>query len=312
MVAPMTYLKAAPARLRTPVFATYRGESTFDLPRGLAALRTEKKWQWFSAFFDDVVVGGAVVDLRYAAKVFVWVFNRHTGAFEYEQSRTLLPGTVKVGDDALRHEIAQANGVQITRPRISGHWEVRINWPGLDLDVNLEAGPDPFTAVCPVAGHPERYNVTRKQIGLQARGGMRLGGHFQDLGHGHGLLDHSHGLLARTTTWKWAMGGLSGKDGLGFNAIQGFNDDRENCLWLGEELIFFDRTEIRQGESNWSVKSSCGRVDLEMEVEGVREEDVNLKLVKSVYRQPLGVWRGKLLGEDVEFAGVAEDHLAKW
>jgi len=303
-------LPDAPKAHSKGAFGTWRGESRWEFSRSWEFLKTEKKWQWFGAFFQNYVIGGALVDLRYATKAFVWVFDRTTQSFVYEASRTLPARLVRVADDTFTRDIAKSSGFSIERPS-TNLWEIRIDWEHVNIDINLVSNLAPFTAHCPVDGSSSLHNTTRKEVGLTARGGLRISGVFHELGLGYGLLDHSHGFMARETSWLWAMGG-DAEQRLGFNAIQGFNADLENCIWTEGEIYAFDRATVEVGEAFCAVKSNCGALDLRMDIEGIRREDVDLKLVRSVYKQPLGVWNGTLLGQTVALPGVAEDHFARW
>lgn len=309
----MKTLTAAPERLRVATFGTYRGEARWAFPRRLQNISTEKKWQWFGAFFDRYAIGGAIVDLTYASKVFVWVFDRKNSNFVISHEKTLPPFAVQVANDALAPTVASSPGFEIRRPDMAKQWIVRIDLPQLKLDLFLESVLDPLLAVCPVEGRPERHNVTRKEVGLRARGELVLKGSKVALSQGFALLDHSHGLMARTTSWKWAMGGgRVDETPVGFNAIQDFNDDLENAAWLGDTLVHTSPALILQEKDHWRVQTSCGSVNLTLDIEGIRAEDINLKLIQSTYRQPLGIWRGTILGASVAIPGVAEDHLARW
>ncbi len=309
----MKTLTAAPERLRTATFGTYRGEAIWAFPKRLTSLTQEKKWQWFGAFFERYAIGGAIVDLTYAGKVFIWVFDRKTKTFVHSYSKTLSSFQVSVANDALASTVASTKGFEIRRPDMATQWIVRIDLPQLKLDLFLESTLDPMLAVCPVADHPERHNVTRKQVALRAHGELVLKGSKSTLTKGFAMLDHSHGLMARTTSWKWAMGGGVVNDtAVGFNAIQDFNDDLENAAWHGDTLVHTASALILKEKDHWRVQTSCGAVDLTLDIEGTRTEDINLKLIQSTYQQPLGIWRGKILGHSVAIPGVAEDHLAKW
>lgn len=295
----------APTVFRHKRFQTFAGEGQWGFVRSPLERIRSKKWQWFGAFDERTAIGGAVVDIAYASKVFLWVFDREEHHWLLETTKTLGPGMVSVADDALPGIVARGAGLHIQRT--ADLWRITGEVDGLVLDLALTATCLPMTAVCPT---PAGWNVTRKQAGLKATG--TLSGLISRDIDGHGLLDHSHGVMARDTSWLWAMGGGILPDGrrAGFNAISGFNADLENAVWLDEDVFHFQKAEISTGTS-WRVFAP-GVLDLELTVEDIRREDLDLKLVASRYEQPLGVWKGQLAGFDVAFSGVAENHSARW
>lgn len=297
----------APAILEDLRFQTFAGEGSWGFKPGLASLIRRKKWNWFGAFDPHLAVGGAIVDVSYASKVFLWVYDRAEGVWLLDTTRTLGPAMVSVGDDALGSRVARGGGLEIRRE--GGTWQVKGRVDGLDLELTFSSQTPSMTAVCPT---PVGWNVTRKQVALEVTGG--ISGRAVRSIDGWGLLDHSHGLMARRTSWLWAMGGGRLADGrpIGFNAISGFNDDLENAVWLGDEVFAFDRTTFhRDDQGMWRVEAP-GVLDLVLDVEAIRAEDLDLKVVGSRYQQPLGVWRGTIAGQTVAVSGVAEDHSARW
>lgn len=303
----MHKLPDVPSALRRPhfEFGTYRGEAPWHIRVGrMASLMREKKWQWFCAFDDEVAIGGAIVSAGYAGKTFVWVFDRASQTMLVDESKTLLPFQVAVANDASHREIAEARGMwSIEREGVQ--WRAVGTLGSIAFEISIdERDRTPMTAVCPTT--EGRFNVTRKSVSASASGSIRVGSKRFEL-DGHALLDHSHGLMDRQTSWLWAIG--SGER-YGFNFIDGFNDGLESVVWTPEGIRHVP--EISIDPSTWTVTDPSGDVRLELEVEGVRSEDVNLGLVTSRYTQPLGIWHGELFGEEIEAFGVAEDHLAKW
>ena len=109
-------------------------------------------------------------------------------------------------------------------------------------DMGITQNNPPITAICEVPGN--RTNITLKQAGLAASGWVEVRGkrhHFEP--DALGFLDYTHGLMAHHTSWWWAIGAgisASGKR-LAFNLVDGFNQGRENVLWIdGEAVGFFD------------------------------------------------------------------------
>ncbi len=308
-------LASCPEVINDPLnqLGTYSGEGRWGVEMGLLErAKREKKWQWFGVFDDHWALAGAIVRTGYAGKSFVWLFDRKKGELVFDETLTTARTLVSVADAPLQTDIASLTGLKsswsITRS--DNRFGVSGSFSGLNFDVVLSETLAPFTAICPNKGG---FNITRKNVALAAQGRFwgEFEGSFQDA---QGMMDHSHGSMDRKTSWKWAIGsGAVGDTTAGFNLIEGFNDDLENVVWIGDKQVFVSPCHFEQGEKQWSVRSEDGEVDLTLDIEGVRAEDLNLGLVSSRYSQPLGTWRGQLLGEEIStMVGVAEDHHAVW
>lgn len=304
----------APAALERPSdsdFGAWAGEFPWriELSR-LERVVYEKKWQWFSAFSTDVALGAAVVQTGYAGSAFVWVFDRKRRVMLADENRTLLPGMTHVGDDAIGRRIAESRS-QVRMEREGSLWSMAGTLGEIRFDLTLDEGCYPaLSAVCRTRSG--RFNVTRKSVGATVKGSIRVGTHHFDLRQGRGMLDHTHGLMDRKTSWKWAIGsGPEGAKVRGFNLINTFNEGRESAVWTDEGVQPLGVVDIRRSDSVW--KATNRHVDLELIVEGTRCEDLNLGVVASNYVQPLGVWRGRILDHTIDdYWGVAEDHHALW
>lgn len=312
-----------------PLYGTYQGVcSTTSLDQVAARaqlgrarqLFARKRWQWFGAFGQEVAVGGALVDLGYAAQVFCWVFDRSSGVMLADVSHTLPSSSMFVTQATTSGVLARcklfSSSLQITRHGHVTHVSGKLR--EIELALNLDDGPTtPMTAICPLPGG--RTNLTQKQAGLRASGWVRVDGQQLELGdEGVGLLDYSHGLLERSTSWLWGIGAGVREDGarVGFNFIEGFNAGFENVVWIdgeprGVREVSFSFDE-RDPAKPWTITDSAGLIDLCLTPEGVRIEDIDLGLAASNYEQPLGRWTGRIGDASISALGVAERHFAKW
>jgi len=300
--------------------------------RGVGRFRravSEKRWQWFSAFDENLAVGGAVVDAGFFGNVFVWVFDRAAGEMVVDADVLVPSSLVSVSSEPERGTIARISlpgrKLRVVRDAgTEGDYEgddsrsrlgIEGRFKGIDLDLTFETdGNTPVTAVCPVEGREGGVNVTQKETCATVKGEVSAGGedHAVD---GVGNLDYSHGLLARETRWSWAIGSGTTEDGgarVGFNLVSGFNDGLENAVWVDGEPEAVGAASFETGEGGWRIRTDCGTVDVRLAVEGVREENKNVGVVVSRYSQPVGRWTGTVAGYDFEGAGVAEEHLARW
>lgn len=305
-----------------PVFGTYRGvletTSLESHERGVGRLRmllSEKHWQWFAAADDSIAVGGAVVDAGLAGTVFCWVADRQTGelldvsrlrpSFAFTLSKTPTSGLVAQ---------YRFGGERLAVTRDGASLSIRGELGEIAFDLEFEAPLEAaVTAVCPVPeGPPGAVNVTQKELAVAVSGAIVANGNRHDL-EGVGLLDHSHGLLARETYWRWAMGVGRGDEPVGFTLVSGFNDGLENVVWIDGEprAVGPARVEPPAGRGPW--RATAEEVDVSLEAEAERRAGRDLGVVASQYRQPLGTWSGGIGGRDLEDVfGVAEVHRARW
>ncbi len=195
-----------------------------------------------------------------------------------------------------------------------GTWTVSVDVPGLRLNAELEPGPGAAT-ICAIARVPGGLaNCTHKTHGLRVRGAATADGHTFELAGAIGALDHTSGLMARNTSWRWASGT---SDSAAINLVEGFQEPLENAIWRAGEIFALPPVHFVRDEGDpsapWQITSADGSVDLVFHPEGIRSQDKNLGIAVSRWVQPIGTYRGKVLGQDVgELTGVIEDHVARW
>jgi Protein of unknown function (DUF2804) len=157
---------------------------------------------------------------------------------------------------------------------------------------------------------------TRKQVGVRARGRLRL-----DRGRAHeidalAVIDDTAGYHARRTEWFWSAG--VGRDergrALGWNLVAGVNDPEmgsERAVWL--EGIPSEARPVRFAPDLSEILAGDGSV-LKFVAEAERRRSENLLLVRSDYRAPFGTFHGSLPGglQLAHGIGVVEHHRAKW
>ena len=317
-----------PIRNGIPAFGTYAGRcETTDLAlreRGVSRIReyvSEKRWQWFAAFDNQVAVGGALVDAGFFGTAFLWVFDRDAGDMLVDADVVVPSPLLSVTNRPTTSLIARISlpGYRLQMTGKNGQFLVEGRFAGVDL--TLEFAVDDrraITAVCPVPERAGGVNVTQKEPGIEVSGTITAGDDAERVNSldGVGFLDYSHGLLGRETVWEWAFASGTAADGtpVAFNLVDGFNDGKENAVWIGEDVFPVDEATISCGTHGdiWEITTACGQVAAELTVEGSRRKDVDVTLVRSCYQQPLGCWRGTVAGRDASGVGVAEKHVTRW
>lgn len=279
-----------------------------------------KRWQYAGISHPRFFVGMAVVDAGWIASGFCYVFDRSSRRMVAACASDGLPGLhAHVADTPLGDAHYARGPVRLGFVRHPDRLELAVSANGLRLAAHL-----PTTSLPPVlsvVAVPQGgiAHATHKTGGLALSGFFDAGGERYSLDGAVASLDHSSGLLARHTRWRWA----SAFDGhLGLNLQQGYLGEAENALWMDGRLIPVGPVSIEHGADPlepWRIRDGDGLVDLHFSPEGARHEDRNLVLASTRYVQPVGTFSGSLRagpGGTVsvirDLAGVTEDHDVRW
>jgi Protein of unknown function (DUF2804) len=339
--------------LGAPHFGSYCGAfDTVDLT-GLAGgfrpslgqkLTRRKKWHYGFVATEEVAAMWAVADLRYLASAFTMAVDLKTGIKLIDTSLVAPPSPLACVSDAPM----DGSHVRFASPR--GRFSVNGSAQGLAacvqlggllpttktklrLDCVLHAThrQTPLTVIAPVEGGI--VNVTTKLVGLEATGTLAVGTRTYSLAGAVGGFDHTHGYLARTTAWRWALvsGRLASGEAFGINLVEGFNEGRddvnENAVWSpspdassGAELTTLGRARFEFSKDPmavWRVTTTDESLEMTFKPLAVHREDKDFGWVRSSFVQPMGLWSGwvKLRGQKMPFAnapGVAENQNMRW
>jgi hypothetical protein len=284
-----------------------------------------KTWHYVGISGPRVVAAFAVIDVGWAASAFAYVFDRDKRELVADLSFTGLPGRAahvadRAGEGATSTWRGGGAELSLAWPHGGAGWVVKAHAKGLVIDALLtQAGAPPtMCAIAKIDGGIG--NCTHKTVGLGATGRVEAGGRSWDLAGATGMLDHTRGILARDTRWRWAM---ASRPGLSFNLVEGFNGPVENVAWIGGAIVPMGPArfefDARDPMRPWHVSCEGGTLDLEFLPEGRRAEDKNLLVAVSRYVQPIGTFRGVIRPgggaapiEVANLVGVTEDHVARW
>jgi hypothetical protein len=282
-----------------------------------------KTWQWVGISGPRCVLAVAIIDAGVVANAFAYVFDREEKRLLRDLSFLGVPRLqVRVADHVGEGASSWFRSVRTCfRLRHEGTaWSIEADAPGgfhVRANVDASAPARTLCAIAPILGGGVA-NCTHKTMCLPATGTVEVGGRRFDLEGHTAAFDHTSGILARDTRWRWAC--ASGPR-IGFNLVEGFNGAVENAVWLdgrilpvGEAMIDYDPTRPR---NEWRVRTACGRVDLVFTPEGGRQQNLDVGVMASLYQQPIGVFRGTVQAPDgsaipVEQVGVTEAHQARW
>jgi hypothetical protein len=345
VAAPLSIVDASGA----PRFGTFEGGvQSVDLhrltgthrPSLLKRFLTRKKWLYGFVATREVAVMFAVVDLGYSSNAFALGFDFTAGQVLADRGVLGLPAPFVDVNDApgmglrarfhhptLRLAAGRGQGdapysgtLRLGGAPILGSPTLNLSW-----ELSATGAAPPITVIATVEGGG--VNVTQKCAGLEAAGFLESGARRYTLNGGVGGLDYTQGYLARKTAWRWALvcGRLDDGTLFGINLVEGFNESRddvnENALWLGKELIPVGRARFTWNPQAviepWRVRTVDGVLDLRFKPLAVHQELRDLKMVRSQFKQPVGLWEGEIKwgGKSYTFKsapGVAEDQSVLW
>ena len=288
----------------SPAFGAYQGACERVTWDGLAGAHARgaawrflhaKRWHYVSLAGPRAVCAMAIVDAGYATTAFAYLFDREARLLRADLSWLGLPQlSARVADragDGARSTFA-AGGAVLRLERRGATWELHARAPGgFMVEATLDAGTAP-PGLCAIAAIDGGVaNCTHKISCLPARGVVGMGATRLELDGHFGAIDHTSGLLARDTRWRWAN---AAGDGLGLNLVSGFNGPIENVLWArgGVHKVGAARIDYESADGPWRVTTEDRAVELTFHPEGERRKDEDLVLAVSRYVQPFGTFRG--------------------
>jgi len=313
----------------------YHLRNTMDRKLGKFSKQLKfNQFQFVGFTSPELIVGIAIVDLKFASNCFVYAYEPETNRFEEFSFIQPLAINTKIG---LKPNNSEAffkkgqNKVRITATETPRLRTVSVSLKsGFKVDAVIDESIDfePL-AVCARAGYTG-WVYTQKATALICKGSVSwglAGENIYDLESIGALacVDWSAGYMRRETSWNW--GSLSCKlaDGrhLGFNLAAGVNETgfTENGLWLDGTLHKIDMVDFQfnryEPKQTWVLRSNDGIINLSFKPAGQRKEKMNLIVAASNFTQHFGQFYGDIIlnGETIHLDGTwgfVEDHYAKW
>ena len=185
-----------------------------------------------------------------------------------------------------------------------------------DAQIRLDLGGGTAVETASPAGARGNYIWTSKRAGIPVSGTAVIKGLSHTIEGSYGFVDDSAGYHARHTTWRWCAGIGRAQDGrrVAWNLVSGVHDSpeaSERTLWVEGEprelapvTFAADLSKVCFAEGG----------SLLFDEWCAREEETNLLVVRSSYRQPFGAFSGELPGQTrlLEGFGVMEYHDVHW
>lgn len=286
-----------------------------------------KRWEYWCAMSEDLVVAVTVASLDYAGLSQVWVLDRATG--EEVDAVAVVPlalGTSLAGTIGQGPAQARGGGVSIRLADTGEGTRIIAHTTRVDVDllVPLPPGHERLGVVVPWSD--EQFQYTLKDVARPVHGTVVVDGRRVELGDGAwATLDHGRGYWPRRIAWNWGFGAgvvdghevglqLGGRwtDGTGSTenafVVDGrLHKIREELGWQWNPEAFRDPWRVRGEHADLTFTPWHERVDR-----------TDLWLIRSQTHQCFGTWSGWVSGDDgvqqpVDgLVGSAEDVSQLW
>ena len=283
-----------------------------------------KQFQFTSVVTEDYIIGLAIADIRYVTSAFCYLYDIKSD--QLTESHWIKPLSIASTITRSPHDgVTTLAGEPIKFEIQQQQWRIRINSRNIHANLLLGHSPESLPlSMCTPTGY-SGWTYTQKHNALSVDGELNIDGKVVNLDDALASYDFSAGYMRRETSWRWAnLNTVLDQGKVGLNLAAGVNETGscENALWidgcrhlLGPVHFEFDRQNPR---AEWRIYSSDGQVNLTFTPLNKRSEKLNLWLLKSNFRQFIGLFNGTVkdsLGQDykiVQCLGLTEDHFARW
>jgi len=303
----------------------------YDLqtPMGLALPKFMRRilanqFHFIGVVGPEVIVGLAVVDLKYISSGFFYLYDRIKDSLVETTALSASPKAAKIRPTP--ESPLSTFETKTLKLHIDGT-TVSATGKGISMDIVMETAAVKPLRICTRAGY-RGWAFTQKTSPVPAKGYARAGDRTFEIESPHTkvLMDWTCGYMRRKTCWNWAASATTLPDGrsLGLNLSCGVNETSftENGFWIDGVLTKVDMVNYVFDSSDlmkpWHITSFDQKVDLTFRPKRERHERLHAGIVASRFSQLIGVFEGTLMtvsGELIELRdcpGFAEDHYAKW
>jgi hypothetical protein len=272
---------------------------------------------------NDLFIGLAVIDLKYAAKAFLYAYDRNTGQM-FEDQQLALPNVISIDSrpDACRSSF-QTQRFSATSGQ--GHFFAKTSHMILDASLDFSA-LNPFR-ICSRAGY-NGWVYTQKSTPVIVSGNIVINDkkfYFQSP-NAMAMVDWTCGYMQRETFWNWASITTTLNDDrhLGLNLSCGVNETSftENFFVIGNQMTKVDMVHFKYDKKDlykpWTIQSYDEKIHLSFSADHHRSENMNAWFVASRFSQLMGRFTGHLKTDKGEMISInncpgwAEDHFARW
>ena len=296
----------------------------FRLPKVFNSIKFNQ-FVFFGLSGPDVMAGLAVVDLKYLANAFLYVYDRKEGLV-VEVNKTIVPFSRKIFISPTPESLSCGFSFGGLSASMQDN-KISAKSKDIELDITMDLRDTAPLRVCTRAGY-KGWVYTRKTSPIPLTGTLAYKGHRIDISSpAHmGLMDWTAGFMRRQTFWNWAAIAATLKDGrsLGLNLSCGVNETSftENAFWIDGRLTKVSTVLFEFDPDNfyapWTITSPDKKINLTFRAGQHRAENINAGIIATKFNQMMGVFNGTLTTDDGETVAITdcpgwtEDHYAKW
>ncbi|MBF0451549.1 MAG: DUF2804 domain-containing protein [Candidatus Magnetomorum sp.] len=272
---------------------------------------------------NDLFIGLAVIDLKYAANAFVYVYDQKNRQL-IEEKKLALSKDVFISSQPDRcRSFFHTRGFTVDTD--NGHFSVKTSQITLDVSIDLKNSMP--LRLCTRAGY-NGWVYTQKTTPIELSGSLSINGQMLSIKSPNymALVDWTTGYMRRETFWNWAAITTVLSDGrnFGMNLSCGVNETSftENAFVIDNVMTKVDMVHFDYDPKNlftpWMIRSNDQRISLRFEPDTHRSENINAWIVTSRFTQLMGRFSGHVQTDDGEMIyinncpGWAEDHFARW
>jgi hypothetical protein len=263
--------------------------------------RPLKRWRYVGVYGPELMLC--------AVEAFVGPFGQRFWGLA-EPGGRLLGGRALLGSG----RVDMSDGQVRVAARAGGRPGRRRRATPVELELTIDDNDGP-SAVESVSPSGEGYVWTRKLAGARAAGSLLLDGRRRQI-EAEAVIDDTAGYHRRHTTWFWSAGVGRGPGGerVGWNLVEGVNDDpegSERTLWVDAQAR--EVAPVRFAPELTAIRFTDG-AELRFDAWATLAQRTRLGPMRSDYRQPFGVFGGSLPGglTLADGYGVIERHQAWW
>jgi len=278
---------------------------------------------FFGIAGPELMLGLGLVDLKFAANAFLYVYDRKNRNIS-EKAKLTFSSNISIPKypDSLS-SIFESEDLFIKTENGSLFAETE----GISLDAELNLRDISPLRLCTRAGY-RGWVYTQKSMPLRLSGKIVHGDRTVRMSSPSymALADWTAGYMRRNTFWNWASTACTLPDGrsFGLNLSCGVNETgfTENAFWISGKMTKVDMVNFafREGSllETWHITSFDRKIDLIFHPEYHRRENINILVAASKFTQLMGIFEGRVTtdaGESIHIAGCpgwVEDHYAKW
>lgn len=272
-----------------------------------------KKWQFFMIAHPRFALGFVILDIGYLTSSFLYVLDRRDNTLR-DHKRISPSGGGSVAESLWSGKCefrTRGYSIEIQNNLDQGRHSAVIDIaksgkaPAVTADISIRQSPGgtrPLVVSLPVGDKRAMYS---HKVVCTASGTVRIGDESFTLDptRDTAIMDEHKAYYPYHTYWKWmCFGFIEGGRAIGANLTDNLIKDQtawnENAVLtpdgvnlLGPASFNFDLKNITKP---WHIRDTAGLVELEFTPLAVKYDNTNALILRTDYRQPIGLFNGTI------------------